>query len=96
MLVSDNPFSIATDFDRSAIAARARFHGSDTGPKDTWLWAYDSHWADPVNRLLALNGLRQWVYVMWDRWRIDQWNVLATPWDVELARRTQFPSFYDE
>ena len=46
------------------------FHDSDSGPEDVWRWAHQS----------------QWAYVLWDRARLDEWEVFEKPWEgIDVA-----------
>lgn len=47
----------------------------DDGPNAAWIWAtgnkVDISYFDDNKK-----DLRKWAYVMWDKWRLDQWGVL--------------------
>ncbi|GKZ42803.1 hypothetical protein AbraIFM66951_002736 [Aspergillus brasiliensis] len=52
------------------------YRDPDSGPEDIWRWAsHDGGKEDFVGSTVQI-PLRRWVYVMWDRWRIDEWSVL--------------------
>lgn len=62
------------------------YSDSDTGPEDAWRWAVHSQ---PVEEFIfspSQEPLRQWFYVMWDRARLDEWNVFENPWEERVDR----------
>ena len=54
----------------------------DSGPSDVWRWAHQN---DTCARFVNDDSkmvLREFGYVMWDRTRLDGWNIFVTPWEV--------------
>lgn len=55
------------------------FRDPDSGPEDIWRWA--NLWRQRKHFFAAgsAQDLRVWLFVMWDRWRIDELRVLNNP-----------------
>ncbi|GKZ27523.1 hypothetical protein AbraIFM66951_002737 [Aspergillus brasiliensis] len=53
-----------------------RVRDSDSGPEDIWRWANQERDARHFVGYYKAKKLREWAFVMWDRWRIDDWGVL--------------------
>ncbi|PYI01877.1 hypothetical protein BO78DRAFT_390740 [Aspergillus sclerotiicarbonarius CBS 121057] len=51
----------------------------DSGPEDIWHWAYFGQWPRQSSFHLE-EPIRQCPFVMWDRWRIDELDLLDDPW----------------
>ncbi|OJJ78200.1 hypothetical protein ASPBRDRAFT_50971 [Aspergillus brasiliensis CBS 101740] len=49
---------------------------SDSGPEDIWRWANQGREVRQFVGYYKAKKLREWAFVMWDRWRIDDWGVL--------------------
>lgn len=68
--------------DEEKYIPRPWFRDPDSGPEDIWRWA--NQWNPRKHFFAARNAqnLRSWLYVMWDRWRIDEMRVLnkSRPW----------------
>ncbi|PWY82772.1 hypothetical protein BO83DRAFT_414253 [Aspergillus eucalypticola CBS 122712] len=65
---------------------RPWYHDPDSGPEDIWRWAYQEEEVRGFVGSGQQGPLQQWVYVMWDRWRIDEWCVLVKPWLTSSRR----------
>lgn len=62
------------------------FHDSDSGPEDVWRWAHQSQCSEHFVYSPAQIPLRQWAYVLWDRARLDEWEVFEKPWEgIDVA-----------
>ena len=58
----------------------------DPGPEDVWRW---TNYSQPVEEFIfspSQAPLREWCYVMWDRDRLDEWNVFDKPWEPLIDR----------
>ena len=60
----------------------------DEGPFEAWRWAYDENWLSFCYFTSANWIFRQRAFVMWDKFRLDHWELFET-------RRTNLPAEYD-
>jgi hypothetical protein len=54
----------------------------DTGPADAWRWAHQDETRGSFVYSDSQIALRARGYCMWDRGRLDEWNVFQTPWEA--------------
>ncbi|GKZ36004.1 hypothetical protein AbraIFM66950_006877 [Aspergillus brasiliensis] len=62
------------------------YRDPDSGPEDIWRWASHEEGKEAFVGSTVQILLRRWVYVMWDRWRIDEWSVLIKQWLPPIRR----------
>ena len=55
---------------------------SDSGPEVVWRWAHYSQRTDDVVCSLDQKHWRHWMYVMWDRIRLNDLGILQSLWEV--------------
>ncbi|PYH68379.1 uncharacterized protein BO88DRAFT_342121 [Aspergillus vadensis CBS 113365] len=68
--------------DEEKYIPRPWFRDPDSGPEDIWRWAYQWNQRKQFFAARSAQALRSWLFVMWDRWRIDEMGVLVKlrPW----------------
>lgn len=65
--------------DKERFIHQPCYPDSDSGPEDVWHWAHHSQRTGDFVSSLGQEHLRHWIYVMWDRIRLDYWGILQTP-----------------
>ncbi|RAK92541.1 hypothetical protein BO79DRAFT_138404 [Aspergillus costaricaensis CBS 115574] len=68
--------------DEEKYIPRPWFRDPDSGPEDIWRWANQWNQRKHFFAARSAQSLRSWLFVMWDRWRIDEMRVLnkSRPW----------------
>ncbi|RAH63562.1 hypothetical protein BO85DRAFT_495521 [Aspergillus piperis CBS 112811] len=68
--------------DEEKYIPRPWFRDPDSGPENIWRWANQRNQRKHFFAARNAQDLRSWLYVMWDRWRIDEMRVLnkSRPW----------------
>lgn len=66
--------------DEQTHISRSFFDDPDTGPLHIWRWAHRGETSENFVNQGNRKSLREWGYVMWDQARLDESDILHSPW----------------